>query len=130
MLHRRGQEASWIKFCMDLYEITKKTNKQTNKTSSLTARLNFFSVIKSLYSNNFSVSVSSKNMVLQTNVSVCAKILVALLLCKTKFYYEKKTRLRFQSLLFPLFFATKTVLFSRLRMLLRDDRVRRVNDNF
>merc|ERR1719266_566934 len=85
---------------MDLYEIT-------NKTSSLTARLNFFSVIKSLYSNNFSVSVSSKNMVLQKNVSVCAKILVALFLCKTKFYYEEKTRLRFQSLLFSAFFCYK-----------------------
>ena len=130
MLHRRGQQASWIKFCMDLYEITKKTNKQTNKTSSLTARLNFFSVIKSLYSNNFSVSVSSKNMVLQTNVSVCAKILVALFLCKTKFYYEKKEGCDFSLSFFRFFFATKTVLFSRLRMLLRDDRVRRVNDYF
>lgn len=69
-------------------------------------------------------------MVLQTNVSVCAKLLVALFLCKIKFYYEEKTRLRFQSTFSAFFFATKTVLFSRLRMLLRDDRVRRVNDYF
>ena len=105
-----GNKHPGLNFAWNLYEITKE-NKQTNKTSSLTARLNFFSVIKSLYSNNFSVSVSSKNMVLQTNVSVCAKILVALFLCKTKFYYEKKEGCDFSLSFFRFFLLQKQYYF-------------------